>query len=105
MTTPALSFSLRSLGRHYPLPPVNPNEWPKNRWGSVDPSSVPSDVTPLPSVTNVTSVCGGGDGLFYWAGACAIEELYASEAIPLNPDVAVERHKAAFSRRRQERAD
>lgn len=104
MTTPALSFGLRKRGRHYPNPPCDVSTWPRNRWGSVDPDKVPEGVEPLPSVTNILSVCDK-PALKGWAAERALIELYESGSVPLSLDVAVERHKTAYARYAKQRAD
>ena len=104
MTTPTLSFGVRTLGRHYPYEPVDPSGWPRNRWGSVDPDNIPDHVDALPSVTNILSVCDK-PALKGWAAERALIELYGSESIPTSLETAVERHKFAFTRYAKQRAD
>lgn len=104
MTQPALSFGLRKRGRHYPMPPCDVSGWPRNQWGSVDPDKVPEGVEPLPSVTNILSVCDK-PALKGWAAEQAILSLYDSGAIPLDVDTALQVHKYAFSRTAKRRAD
>jgi hypothetical protein len=105
VTTPALAVSIRSRGRCYPWLPSDPSGWARNRWGSVDPENIPDGVTMVPSVTNVLSVYSdGGDGLLYWAAEQSIRAMYR-DGFPETADRAVELHKGAFRKARQDRAD
>lgn len=104
MTTPALSFGVRGRGRHYPYEPVDPSDFPRNRWGSVDPDDIPGHIRAVPSVTNILSVADK-PALKGWAAERALIELYQSGNLPTSLDVAVERHKFAFSRYAKQRAD
>jgi hypothetical protein len=105
MTTPALAFNVRGRGRHYPWKPQTIDRLPVNQWGSVNPTDIPADITPFPSVTNVTSMLSKGDGLLYWSAEQSLRGLYDSGALPLDVEQAVARFKGAFRDRRQERAD
>lgn len=102
MTQPALAFGVAKRGRHYPYPPVSHDDWPRTRWGTVEPADIPVDA--LPSVTNVLSVMGKGDGLLYWASEAAIRAMYR-DGFPQTVDRAVELHKGAFKNARDNRAD
>ena len=104
MTSPKLAFGVRGRGRHYPYPPVSPAAFPRNRWGSVDPESIPPHVAALPSVTNVLSVVDK-PGLQTWSGEQAIRSLYSSGAIPLDVEAAVESHKNAHQTVARKAAD
>jgi len=105
MTSPVLSVSVRGKGRMYPWTPQDPSGWARNRWGSVDPDSIPTGVLMCPSVTNVLSVYSdGGDGLLYWAGEQAIRAMYA-DGFPAEVDRAVELHRGAFRKARDARAE
>ena len=104
MTTPALSVGIRKRGRHYPYPPVDPSGWTRNQWGSVDPDSIPDGVEVRPSITNILSVCGMGDGLLFWSGEHAIRAMYR-DGFPEDVERAVELHKGAFRDVRDERAE
>ena len=103
MTTPTLSFGVRGCGRHYPWPPQPVGQLRRNQWGSVDPRWIPDTITPLPSVTNVLSILA--KNLTGWAGEHAIRSLYASGQIPLDVEAAVESHKWAANKVRDQRAD
>jgi hypothetical protein len=105
VTSPVLSVNVRGKGRMYPWLPCDPSGWPRNRWGSVNPEDVPEMVTMYPSVTNVLSVYSdGGDGLLYWAGEQAIRAMYA-DGFPADVDRAVELHRGAFRKARDQRAE
>jgi hypothetical protein len=104
MTQPALAVGLRSRGRHYPHPPADPSAWPTNRWGSLDPESLPDGYDFYPSVTNVLSVLDK-PGLKFWAAEMALRELYDSGSIPLDVATAVGNHKTACNRVARKRAD
>ena len=104
MTTPALSVGLRSRGRHYPYPPADPAQWPKNRWGSLDPESLPDGHQFFPSVTNILSVIDK-PALKYWAAEMALREMYDTGTLPLDVDAAIAAHKMACNRKASERAD
>jgi hypothetical protein len=105
VTSPVLSVNVRGKGRMYPWLPQDPSGWPRNRWGSVNPDDVPDMVTMYPSVTNVLSVYSdGGDGLLYWAGEQAIRAMYA-DGFPADVDRAVELHRGAFRKARDQRAE
>jgi hypothetical protein len=104
VTTPPLAVPILKRGRHYPLPPQDLSHLPRNRWGSISPEDLPTDVTFLPSVTNVLNVCDK-PALKGWAAERALIELYESDAIPTDVSVAIERHKYAFQRYSKERAD
>jgi hypothetical protein len=99
-----LAFGLAKRGRHYPYLPVDPSSWPTNRWGQVEPSDVPDGVDVFPSITNVTSIVGGGDGLLYWAAEEAIRALYR-DGFPTEVNRAVELHRGAHRVKRDERAE
>lgn len=104
MTNPTLAFNVRGRGRHYPFPPCDTSQFPRNRWGSVNPEDVPEDVTPLPSVTTALSVLDKGPGLMYWAAEQAIRAAYDG-GWPADVDEAVDRYKGAFRKARDERAE
>jgi hypothetical protein len=105
MTSPTLAVPIRGRGRMYPWLPQDPSGWARNRWGSVDPDNIPDGVNMLPSVTNVLSVYSdGGDGLLYWAGEQAVRAMYR-DGFPADVDRAVELHRGAFRKARDERAE
>lgn len=104
MTQPALAVAVRRLGRQYPYPPQDLSHLPRNQWNSIDQDAIPDGVQMLPSITTCLKVIDK-PGLLVWAGEQAIRELYDSGALPLDPDVAAERHKGAHQRRAKERAD
>jgi hypothetical protein len=105
MTTPVLAVSVKGRGRHYPYMPQDTSGWTLNRWGSVNPEDVPDGVAMYPSVTNILSVYSdGGDGLLYWAGEQAVRAMYR-DGFPADVDRAVELHRGAFRKARQDRAD
>jgi hypothetical protein len=102
MTTPVLSVGLRGRGRHYPFPPADPGQWPKNRWGSLDPESLPEGHEFLPSVTNVLSVIDK-PALKYWAAEMAIREMHGNSYRDV--EAAIRAHKNACDRASKKRAD
>lgn len=102
MTTPALSVGLRGRGRHYPFPPADPGQWPKNRWGSLDPESLPDGYEFYPSVTNVLGVLDK-PALKYWAAEMAIREMHGNSYRDV--EAAVRAHKNACDRASKKRAD
>jgi len=105
MTSPALSVNVVKRGRMYPWLPQDPSDWPRNRWGSVNLDDIPHGVMMYPSVTNVLSVYSdGGDGLLYWAGEQAIRAMY-QDGFPAEVDRAVELHRGAFRKARDQRAE
>lgn len=101
MTTPALSFGLRARGRHYPFPPVDPANFPRNQWGSVNPEDVPGGVEALPSVTNILGVVDKA-ALKYWAAEMAIREMHGNTYQDV--EAAVRAHRDACDRRANTRA-
>lgn len=101
MTSPVLAFPLRRKGRHYTFPPVDPSDWPRNQWDSVNPEDVKGAA--LPSVTNILSVIDK-PALMYWAAEQALRELYEA-GFPKDVEDAVKAHKAACNRVAGKRAD
>lgn len=104
MTHPALAFGIRGKGRHYPWPVRDISDLPRNQWGSVNPEDIPSDLHPLPSVTNTLNVLSK-PALKGWAAEQALRSLYQSDAIPTDVEAAIQQHKYAYNRTATERAD
>lgn len=102
MTQPQLAVGLRGRGRHYPYPPADPDQWPRNRWGSLDPERLPEGYEFYPSVTNVLSVLDK-PALKYWAAEMAIREMHGNSYRDV--DAAIRAHKFACDRASKKRAD
>lgn len=102
VTVPALSVGFRGRGRHYPYPPADPSQWPKNRWGSLDPENLPEGYEFYPSVTNVLGVMDK-PGLKYWAAEMAIREMHGNTYRDV--EAAIRAHKNACDRTSKKRAD
>ena len=106
MTTPALAFNVQGRGRNYPWPPQPVDGLPSRRYGTTDvvrPDDLPPTLTPLPSVTNVTSLLAK-NGLLGWAAEDSLRSLYSAGLIPLDVEQAVNDHKWAHNRTKNTRA-
>jgi hypothetical protein len=100
MTQPTLAFGLRRKGRHYPWPPQDPTDWPRNQWGSVDPETLETEA--VPSVTNVLGVVDKA-ALKYWAAEMAIREMHGN--VYKDVEAAIRAHKNACDRVANRRAE
>lgn len=127
MTQPALAFEIRRAGRHYPWPPRDISNLPTNQWGSVNPEDIPSDLTPLPSITNVLGVLDKPALLGWYAERALDERADCPDCAERNPDAhhrkrdcgceifpddeqrfvyhSTRHHKWAGNRKRDERAE
>lgn len=104
MTNPVLAFGVRGCGRHYPWPPRDVSDLPRNQWGSVNPDRIPADLTPLPSVTNVLSIVDR-PALKGWAAEQAIRAMIADGYNGTDVDEAVDLYKYAFNKVSKDAAD
>lgn len=104
MTKPQLAYNVRGRGRNYPFPPTDLSDLPLNRWGSLDPETIPDDVTMLPSVTNILGDALAKHGLLYWSSEQSIRAGY-QDGWPADVEEAVSRYKGAFRKARDKRAD